>query len=169
MVGFINPILYMSKQKLGEIQWTVQELRRLNGRSTIQNQIYLGTSLVVQWLRLCSSKARGLGSISGWFPHAAWSAKKREKKIRYIFSKALLSTSSRKFSTGALRTDMARAWCQTLRGTEEVPLALEQHLSAKISTWGFQLKNTVLHPPAFFKNNKLSQTPFQHAGGRGEK
>ena len=156
MVSFINPILYTRKQKLGEIQWTVQELRRSNDRSRIQNQIYLGTSLVVQWLRLCSSKARGLGSISGWLPHAAWSVKKKKKKrerIRYIFSKALLSTPvppSHKFSTGALRTDMARAWCQTLRGTKEVPLVLEQHLSAKISTWGFQLKNTVLHPPEFF-------------------
>ena len=25
-----------------------------------------GTSLVVQWLRLCTPKTRGLGSITGW-------------------------------------------------------------------------------------------------------
>ena len=35
---------------------------------------HLGTSLVVQWLRLCASNARVTGSIPGWgtrIPHAA--------------------------------------------------------------------------------------------------
>ena len=42
-----------------------------------------GTSLVVQWLRLCSSTSGGLGSIPGqgtkiW--HATWRGQKKKKK-----------------------------------------------------------------------------------------
>ena len=35
----------------------------------------IGTSLAVQWLRLCTSTAGGSGSIPGWgtrIPHAVW-------------------------------------------------------------------------------------------------
>ena len=44
-----------------------------------------GTSLVVQWLRLCSSTSGGLGSIPGlgtniW--HATWHGPKKKKKKR---------------------------------------------------------------------------------------
>ena len=34
-----------------------------------------GTSLVVQWLRLCAASAGGTGSVTGWgtkIPHATW-------------------------------------------------------------------------------------------------
>ena len=49
----------------------------------------LGTSLVVQWLRLCTSNAGGMGSIPGQetkIPCAAWCGKrkkerKKEKKV----------------------------------------------------------------------------------------
>ena len=40
---------------------------------------WIGTSLAVQWLRLCASNARGTGSIPGWgtkIPHAAWHGQK---------------------------------------------------------------------------------------------
>ena len=42
-----------------------------------------GTSLAVQWLRLCISTAGDTGSISGWgtkIPHAGWCFKKKKKK-----------------------------------------------------------------------------------------
>ena len=42
----------------------------------------LGTSLVVQWLRLHVSKPGGYGSIPGWgtnFPHALWRGKGKKK------------------------------------------------------------------------------------------
>ena len=38
----------------------------------------IGTSLTVQWLRLCVSGARGTGSITGWgtkIPHTVWHEK----------------------------------------------------------------------------------------------
>ena len=41
-----------------------------------------GTSLVVQWLRLCASTARGASSIPGWgtkIPHAAQPKKKKKR------------------------------------------------------------------------------------------
>ena len=46
-------------------------------------KLYLGTSLVVQGLRLCASTARGMGSSPGWgtkILHAAWSSQKKKKK-----------------------------------------------------------------------------------------
>ena len=42
-----------------------------------------GTSLAVQWLRLCPSTAGGPGSISGGgtkIPHASWHGQKKKKK-----------------------------------------------------------------------------------------
>ena len=42
-----------------------------------------GTSLVVQWLRLCASNSGGTGSIPGQgtkSPHAAWHGQKKKKK-----------------------------------------------------------------------------------------
>ena len=39
-----------------------------------------GTSLVVQWVRLCTPNAGGRGLIPGWgtkIPHAAWSGQKK--------------------------------------------------------------------------------------------
>ena len=42
-----------------------------------------GTSLVVQWLRLCASNAGGMGSIPGWGSsacHVVWPKKKKKKK-----------------------------------------------------------------------------------------
>ena len=40
-------------------------------------------SLVVQWLRLCTSKAGATGSIPGWgtkIPHATWHGQNIKKK-----------------------------------------------------------------------------------------
>ena len=45
----------------------------------------VGPSLVVQWLRLLTSTAGGVGSILGWeakIPHALWYVKKKERKKR---------------------------------------------------------------------------------------
>ena len=42
-----------------------------------------GTSLVVQWLRLCSSTSGGLGSIPGEgtkISHATWHGQKKKKE-----------------------------------------------------------------------------------------
>ena len=42
-----------------------------------------GTSLAVQWLRLCASNAKGVGSIPGWgtkIPHAIWRGQENIKK-----------------------------------------------------------------------------------------
>ena len=48
----------------------------------------LGTSLLVQWLGLHASTAKGMGVIPGWgtwIPYAAWhSQKKKEKKNEII-------------------------------------------------------------------------------------
>ena len=48
----------------------------------IRNQ-KTGTSLVVQWWRLCASTAGSMGSIPGWrmgIPHAMWHEQKIKKK-----------------------------------------------------------------------------------------
>ena len=47
-----------------------------------------GTSLAVQWLRLCASDTGGVGLIPGWgtkIPHATWSS--QIKKNSQIISK----------------------------------------------------------------------------------
>ena len=50
-----------------------------------QNQRETGTSLVVQWLRLCTPSAGGMCSIPGQrtkIPHAMQHSQKKKKKIR---------------------------------------------------------------------------------------
>ena len=45
----------------------------------------IGTSLVVQWLRLCASNAGGTGLIPGWgtkIPHAAGCAPPKKSILR---------------------------------------------------------------------------------------
>ena len=52
--------------------------------------IYRGTSLAVQWLRLCASTAGGAGSIPGQgttIPHAAWCGQKTPQKTKNILIK----------------------------------------------------------------------------------
>ena len=50
-----------------------------------------GTSLAVQWLRLCASNARGMGSIPGWgtkIPYVVWHGhkiKRKETKADFFF------------------------------------------------------------------------------------
>ena len=42
------------------------------------------TSLVVQWLRLCTTRARGMSSVPGWgtkIPHAMWHGPKNKAKL----------------------------------------------------------------------------------------
>ena len=54
-----------------------------------QEFLFLGTSLVVQWLRLCASNARVMGSILDWgtrIPHAMWRSQKiGKKKKEFLF------------------------------------------------------------------------------------
>ena len=53
-----------------------------NSVALFQNSVPLGTSLVIQWLRLFPSSARDAGSIPGWrtkIPHATWSSQKQTK------------------------------------------------------------------------------------------
>ena len=62
-------------------------------RST-QN-IALGTSLVVQWLRLCTPTAGGVGSTPGWgtkIPHAARRGQKINKKHAKVIFKKIKET-----------------------------------------------------------------------------
>ena len=53
------------------------------------NQKYFsGTSLTLQWLRLCASTAAGMSSIPGWetkIPHDVQHNQKKEKKERKCF------------------------------------------------------------------------------------
>ena len=47
----------------------------------------VGTSLVVQWLKLQASSAGGVGSIPGWgskIPHAARCGQKKKNKTREL-------------------------------------------------------------------------------------
>ena len=46
--------------------------------------MFIGISLVVQWLGLCASTAGGMGSIPGGgtkIPHAPWYGQKQKEKI----------------------------------------------------------------------------------------
>ena len=50
----------------------------------ISRFVILGTSLVVQWLRLHASSAGGVGSIPVWetkIPHATWHGQKKKKNV----------------------------------------------------------------------------------------
>ena len=52
-----------------------------------------GTSLAVQWLRLCASTAGGMGSIPGWgtkIPHAAQYGQKEKRKKKRLCLKCQL-------------------------------------------------------------------------------
>ena len=51
--------------------------------SVLLREVWTGTSLVVQWLRLCTSTAGGMGSIPGRgtkIPHATWHGLKKKKE-----------------------------------------------------------------------------------------
>ena len=53
----------------------------------IIRNVYSGTSLAIQWLRLHASTGGGIGSIPGWetkILHAAWHSQKRKKKTEEI-------------------------------------------------------------------------------------
>ena len=55
----------------------------LNRQPTRFSNMSVGTSLVVQWLRLRASTAGDAGSIPGWgtkILHAAWCSQKKKKK-----------------------------------------------------------------------------------------
>ena len=61
-----------------------------HGLSTVifKNKLIQGTSLVVQWLRLCTSTAGAVGSIPGQetkIPHAARHSQKKKKKNLFMF------------------------------------------------------------------------------------
>ena len=51
--------------------------------------MYLGNSLVVQWLGLHAFTAEGVGLIPGWgtkIPQAAWCGQRKKKKKKYIYA-----------------------------------------------------------------------------------
>ena len=53
--------------------------------TTILRKRKKGTSLAVQWLRICASTAGGTGSVPGWgtkIPHAARCGQKKERNIK---------------------------------------------------------------------------------------
>ena len=54
-----------------------------------------GTSLAVQWLRLCPSSAGGMGSIpvkGAKIPHAVWCGKKKKVHLVYVNYSVSLKT-----------------------------------------------------------------------------
>ena len=61
---------------------------RKEGRKKDRSYLTLSTSLVVQWLRLCASAARAVGSIPGRgtkIPHAAWHGQKNKKEVSHSY------------------------------------------------------------------------------------
>ena len=67
------------KVKLKRGHQKIMEKAPLSEKDVIWNLIFkkqtLGTSLAVQWLRLCTPNAGGMGSIPGQgtkIPHATW-------------------------------------------------------------------------------------------------
>ena len=65
----------------------------------------LRTSLAVQWLRLCTSNAGGMGSIPGQgtkIPHAAWCSQKK-LKIKNKAAEKIKNSQVKKKRTKALR------------------------------------------------------------------
>ena len=68
---------------------------------TEQKTLLLGTSLEVQWLKLCASNAEGVGSIPGRgtkIPHATYHGQEKEKLNFNKFSLSIISL-------------MDHAWC----------------------------------------------------------
>ena len=48
---------------------------------------FMGTSLVVQWLRLCTSTAVGTGSVPVWeVPYVSWSSQENKKREREVIT-----------------------------------------------------------------------------------
>ena len=71
-----TPVLNLPQRFIGS-----QRVRQ----DSAPEQQRMGTSLVVQWLRLCTFPVGGTGSITGWgtkIPHARWWGQKKKKKIK---------------------------------------------------------------------------------------
>ena len=49
--------------------------------------VFLGTSLLIQWLRLCVSNAGGVGSIPGWGTKILHAMQGDQKKYLHFFFK----------------------------------------------------------------------------------
>ena len=66
-----------------------EEIMAENFPNSVKNMninIQQGTSLAVQWLRLCASTAGGMGSIPGQgtkIPHAVWCSQKKKLREKY--------------------------------------------------------------------------------------
>ena len=70
----------VSRCKLFYIEWINNKVLLYSTGNFIQYPM-IGTSLAVQWLKLCASIAGGMGSISGWgtkILHAAWRGQKSQ-------------------------------------------------------------------------------------------
>ena len=76
----------MTKPTVSKVQRHAQKNIR-SGRRTdreIEFKLMTGTSLAVQWLRLCTSNAGGKGSVPSQgteIPHAVWRGKKKKKSL----------------------------------------------------------------------------------------
>ena len=69
-----------------------------------------GTSLAVQWLRLCTSIVGGTDLVPGWgtrIPHATWAAKKKKKKIKKKKEQGPTGVQPRQDPGGTLRMNGA--------------------------------------------------------------
>ena len=69
----------------------------------------LGTSLVVQWLSLCTSTAGGVGLIPGQgtkIPHAAWPRQKKKKGAAILGHKTYISFSFASLQSVSLKTTL---------------------------------------------------------------
>ena len=64
-------------------------------KSPHQKQKEIGTSVAIQWLRLCTSSSGGTGLIPGWelkMPHAACHAHPPKKTDKYVMYDVLVNS-----------------------------------------------------------------------------
>ena len=114
----------------------------------------LGTSLVVQWLRLCTINAEGLGSIPGWgtkMPHAVWHSQKQTDPQTHPQNK----------TTTTKRTHRASYLCD-----RPVRRIKGPHWSSFIQTIASLLpKNFILNSRPHGRAPLLCKAPISHLWG----
>ena len=114
----------------------------------------MGTSLVVQWLRLCACNAGDVGSIPGWgtkIPHASWCS----QKIIY-FKKNLKAKLEKK--------DQSPLWFSLSWRPELNPLVCSSWLqdSFFFLTFYFVLGYSLLTILWWFQANKEGTQPYMY-------
>ena len=98
-------------------------------------QVYkekMGTSLAVQWLRLCASNAGGMDSIPGWgtkIPHgvAKKKEKKKKKKKEKMGAKTTKVRTTKFFLPNALLCRTVSPVCKT----SSTPVSPKSHMVPK--------------------------------------